>query len=452
MSIAPEIASALRLEHPVRIENREQFESLYAVSELASASIAAVASATADLLDAANVLTESVDIAVDQRIGSLWFRQSLHPIDWELPPIWDAIAGDYQTQDGWIKLHTNLPHHREAACRVLGTKADREAVTQAVRKWDKDDLEAEIVAAGGVAAAMRSRAEWQAHPQGSALAAEPLLHQQTWPGKPSDSWQPSLARPLEGIKVLDLTRVLAGPVATRTLAGMGADVLRLDPLDWEEDNIVPEITLGKRCARLDLKANTYAEKFAELLRQADIFVHGYRPGALDALGFTPEWRRKQQSNLIEVSLCAYGWTGPWRRRRGFDSLVQMSCGIADAGMHWANTDAPTPLPVQALDHATGYLMAAAAIKALQSTATHNICSSSQFSLARTAELLLSLDQAAPGPSIDTLRETDFTTATELTPWGDARRLKTPFTINGIGLDWTDKPSCSLGSAAARWES
>ncbi len=385
MNIAPEIASALRLEHQVRIENREQFDSLYSVSELASASIAAVASATADMLSAANLLTEPAKISVDQRISSLWFRQSLHPIDWELPPIWDAIAGDYRTQDGWIKLHTNLAHHREAACLVLATKADREAVTQAVSKWNKDDLEAQIVAAGGVAAAMRSRAEWQAHPQGSALAVEPLLHQQTWPGKQSRHWHPSLARPLNGIKVLDLTRVLAGPVATRTLAGLGADVLRLDPLDWEEDNIVPEITLGKRCARVDLKANTTAEKFAELLGQADIFVHGYRPGALDALGFTPEWRRKQQSNLIEVSLCAYGWTGPWRQRRGFDSLVQMSCGIADAGMHRANTDTPTPLPVQALDHATGYLIAAAAIKALQSTATHNICSSSQFSLARTAE-------------------------------------------------------------------
>lgn len=195
------------------------------------------------------------------------------------------------------------------------------------------------------------------------VASEPLIGWKQHRKRAIKPWHPSKKRPLVGLQILDLTRVLAGPVATRTLAGFGASVLRVDPYGWEEANIVPDITLGKSCTRLDLRDQADRNIFKKLLNQAHVLVHGFRPDALAELGFELETRLGIAPNIIEVKLNAYGWTGPWRSRRGFDSLVQMSCGIADAGMKWAKQNQPTPLPVQALDHATGYLMAAAVVLA-----------------------------------------------------------------------------------------
>ena len=161
-----------------------------------------------------------------------------------------------------------------------------------------------------------------------------------------------------------MTRVLAGPVATRFLAGFGAEVLRIDLPGWDEPAIVPDVTLGKHCARLDLRQPRDRNTWEGLLQAADVLVHGYRPGALAGLGLDAEQRRALCPGLVDVSLDAYGWDGPWRGRRGFDSLMQMSCGIAAAGMTMLNRDRPTPLPVQALDHATSYIMAAAAVRGL----------------------------------------------------------------------------------------
>jgi hypothetical protein len=134
--------------------------------------------------------------------------------------------------------------------------------------------------------------------------------------------------------------VLADPVASRFLAAYGANVLRIDPPGWEEPGVVPEVTLGKRCARLDLRRAEDRATFEALLSEADILLHGYRPSALDRLGFDSGTRCGLSPGLIAVCLCAYGWSGPWAARRGFDSLVQMSTGIADAGMRWRNADKP----------------------------------------------------------------------------------------------------------------
>src|SRR6185312_8207081 len=181
---------------------------------------------------------------------SMWFSTSLRPIGWQLPPQWDAIAGDYQASDNWIRLHTNAPHHRRAALQVLGCSEERETVAQAVASWQANELEDAIVSANGCAAVMRSVEDWSLHQQGRAVATEPLLHVAVTNSSRLPNWLISPTRPLEGIRVLDLTRVLAGPVATRFLAGYGAQVLRIDPVEWEEPSVVPEVVLGKRCARL----------------------------------------------------------------------------------------------------------------------------------------------------------------------------------------------------------
>lgn len=419
--------------------------SCFAVGDLAVTSMGAVGSAMSDLI-AALGLGPRPEVIIDRRLASLWFSWSIQPIGWEKPPLWDPIAGDYQTRDGWIRLHTNAPHHRAAALSVLKSEATRETVAEAVAKFDADALETEIVNAQGAAAALRSRAEWQTHPQGQAVAAEPLVDWVLRDGQPRD-WAPTYDRPLAGLRVLDLTRVLAGPVASRTLAGFGAQILRIDPPDWDEPGVAPDVTLGKRCSRLDLRQPGDLSTFETLLSRADILIHGYRAGALDGL-IAPARRTELAPGLIEVSLNAYGWHGPWSGRRGFDSLVQMSSGIADTGARWAHTDAPHPLPVQALDHATGYFMAAAALTGLTRALGHGRVGIARLSLARTAELLTRMS-APDGGGLEGARAGDFSARSECTVWGEARRLKPAIEIAGCPLRW-DLPASPLGSAPPLW--
>ena len=430
--------------------------SVFAVTDLATASVAAAGREVAGLAALATSRSDrsTSAVRVDARLASYWFLASNRPVGWELPPVWDSVAGDYATNDGWIKLHTNAPHHRAAALGVLGVlgvDADRSAVTTAVRSWSGAELEAAVVAAGGCAAEMRSVQAWRGHPQGRAVAAEPLLSRVDGEPAPTRTWEPTASRPLTGVRVLDLTRVLAGPVATRFLAGYGADVLRLDPFGWDEPSIAPDVTLGKRCARLDLRDPEGRQRFEQLLAGADVLVHGYRSDALDRLGLGAERRREVRPDLVDVALCAYGWTGPWRHRRGFDSLVQMSSGIAHEGMLRTGADRPTPLPAQALDHATGYLLAAAALRGLNDRLRRGTGSRWSLSLARTAELLLAGPRTSPSATepLAVLGDDDFNPNVESTAWGRQLRLRPPLDVEGAPQHW-ELPAGLLGTDEATW--
>jgi len=396
---------------------------VFPAADFAAASVAAAGLAVAEL--AAELSGAPPRITVDQRLAAFWFASSVRPLGWRPPPPWDPVAGDYHARDGWIRLHTNAPRHCQAALTVLGAPEDKAAVADAVAGWTVDDLETQVVQAGGCAAAMRSIEAWRAHPQGRAVANEPLIAIERRPAPAFPDWTPTQARPLAGLKVLDMTRILAGPVATRFLAGFGAQVLRLDPPDWEEASLAPEVTLGKRCARLDLKTAEGRSRFEQLLSEADLLVHGYRPDAMEDLGLGAQARRGFAPDLIEVTLDAYGWTGPWAGRRGFDSLVQMSAGIAEAGMSRTGAAAPKPLPFQALDHATGYLMAAAAVRAVLARAKGEGAASVRLSLARTAQALIETPAAEPLPALAPETPADWTDQVEHTTWGEARRLRPP---------------------------
>ncbi|WP_373991569.1 CoA transferase [Duganella sp. BuS-21] len=426
-----------------------ELPSHFAVTDLAVASIGAAALAVQQLMVAQGAAPSPVSI--DRRLASMWFSRSIQPLGWELPPLWDAIAGDYPTADGWMRLHTNAPHHRKAALAALGCAEDRATVARAVAAWPGLVLEEAVIAQGGCAALMRSMAEWQAHPQGRAVAAEPLIAFATVASVAASPWRWTAGRPLGGLKVLDLTRVLAGPVATRFLAGYGANVLRIDPPGWNEPGVVPEVTLGKRCARLDLTQPADRVIFDKLLAEADVLVHGYGPAALERLGYGVAFRRQLNPALIDVALDAYGWTGPQSGRRGFDSLVQMSCGIAQHGMTMQGADKPVPLPVQALDHATGYLIAAAVVRALIARLAEGQALTARLSLARTATLLTD-SLPAPGRSSTSLAsatEEDYAPAREHTEWGPARRLLPPAAIDGAPMSWA-RPASSLGATVANW--
>jgi len=226
-------------------------------------------------------------------------------------------------------------------------------------------------------------------------------------------------------------------------------VLRLDPPGWDEPALAPEVTLGKRCARLDLRRPADRLKFERLLGTADVLVHGYRPEALERLGYGEAQRRALNPALVDVSLNAYGWSGPWAGRRGFDSLVQMSCGIAAAGSDWRQVEQPVPLPVQALDQAAGYLMAATVIRGLTARLQEGTTLSARLSLARTACLLTEHPEVAAEPLFTGVQEADYNPELEPTAWGPAARLRPALEIGELRLHW-ERPATRLGSANAAW--
>lgn len=421
--------------------------SAFRVSDFAAAAIANAGAAIAEFV--AQRQGKAPRVGVDRRLASMWFGMSVRPQNWTYPPLWDPVAGDYAAADAWIRLHTNAPHHRAVALAVLDAPFEKAAVAAAVSRWNADALETAIVERGGAAAAMRSIEAWRVHPQGTAVAGEPLLHHERHAPGTRPAWNVAPARPLDGVRVLDLTRILAGPVATRFLAGYGADVLRIDPLEWDEASLAPEVTLGKRCARLDLRTRDGKATFETLLAQADVLVHGYRPGALDALGLDAQRRRSIRPELVDVSLDAYGWSGPWRERRGFDSLVQMSSGIAEAGMQRFEKARPFPLPVQALDQAAGYLLAATAIRGLTERIATGAGTTARTSLARVALELIALPPAPAADAFAPERPSDLSDVIETTVWGEARRLRAPLTIDGTPMHW-DRPAGPLGSSPSSW--
>jgi len=212
---------------------------------------------------------------------------------------------------------------------------------------------------------------------------------------------------------------------------------------------VPDLVPGKRCARLDLRTSQGQEIFTQLLAQADVLVHGYRSDALAGMGFDAANRRRINPALVDVSLDAYGWSGPWKTRRGFDSLVQMSSGIAEAGMRRLGPDKPTPLPVQALDHATGYLMATAAIRGLTQRLKTGEGGEVRTSLARMAQLLVTGSGNQIDAALAAENAGDLAPAIEQTFWGPAQRVRGAVTVGGAAMAW-DRPAAPLGSAQPVW--
>jgi len=405
--------------------------SSFAVTDFATATTASAALALAEFIQLR--FGKTLPVCVDRRLSSFWFSKSIRPIGWALPPQWDPIAGNYAASDGWIRLHSNAAHHRLAALNVLGCHEDTESVAVAVSNWSANALQETIISAGGVAAHMLSASEWAVHPQGRAVALEPLAIHHFRQGQKLRFFG-TLDRPLNGLRVLDLTRILAGPVATRFLAGFGADVLRIDPLNWDEPAVLPEVTAGKHRARLDLNDTKDRAIFARLLSEADVIVHGYRADALEKLGFGEDVRLQINPDLIDISLDAYGWSGPWSARRGFDTIVQMSTGLAQAEMLHARSDRPQQLPVQALDYGAGHMMAAAVLRGL-SEALAGTRYQTRFSLARTARELARFG-AKNLSRLANPTELDVQPQLESTAWGKVSRLRAPLSIGSLEMKWT----------------
>jgi len=356
----------------------------------ASTLAASIVDATRSGQQAAPVFVEAEHVALAARSERCARIGGTSPQDLFAP-----LSRFWQTRDGWLRLHANYPWHRERALRVFGVQEQLPAVAEAVLEWRGEDLEDALAAASALGFAVRTPEQWRAHPQGRAVASLPLALRQAQPG----SRRPLPAgRGAAGVRVLDLTRVIAGPVATRTLAAWGADVLRLDSPDLPEIPAQAVDTLpGKRSADLDFRTAEGSARLQQLLAEADVLVQSYRPGALARFGLDPQALAAHHPHLTVVTLSAWGPVGPWATRRGFDSLVQCPTGIATIE---GTPQVPGTLPAQVLDHATGYLAAAAALLSLAGIARGEPPQSVQLSLAQTAGWLLSTGTTIPEPARD----------------------------------------------------
>ncbi|MFB6840655.1 CoA transferase [Streptomyces sp. NPDC056361] len=269
-------------------------------------------------------------------------------VDGRAPVSFAPLSRFWRAADGWVRTHANYPHHKAALLAALDASDSVEAVAAAIGERKAVEVETAVYAAGGLAVALRTPDEWAASEQGRQVAARPLLTRERLDDAPP-------RRRTGPLRVLDLTRVIAGPVATRTLALLGADVLRIDPPGNPElPDQHADTDVGKRTAALDLDRPSDRRAFGELLDSADVLVTGYRPGALDRFDL-------HRPGLVTARLSAWGDYGPWGERRGFDSLVQVATGIAAVE---GSAEEPAALPAQALDHGTGYLLAAAVLRAL----------------------------------------------------------------------------------------
>lgn len=358
----------------------------YRVGTAGAATLGAMGLAAARLWRLRTGRGQKVSVDVRAAVASLRSSRYLR-IDGAAPPaLWDPLSGIYPLRDGrWIGVHCNFPIHRDAALRVLGAEPEREAMRRASREWDGPALEDAIHAAGGCAGYVRTETEWSRHPQAAAVAAQPLLEIRRIGDAPAEPLPPG-ARPLAGIRVLDLTRVLAGPTCARSLAEHGADVLKITAAHLPDSGAVEFDTgLGKLSTHLDLRQPAATEILMRLVREGDVFSQSYRPGALAARGFAPETLAQLRPGIVCVSLSAWGGEGPWRARRGFDTIVQAVSGMADAS---ADARGPRYLPVSAIDHVSGYLMACGAMIALERRATEGGSWLVQVALARVGRWIV----------------------------------------------------------------
>ena len=377
-----------------------------------------------------------------------FLSERLYRVNGQSPPDpWDPIAGLYPTADGFVRLHTNFPHHRDGVLALLGCANDRASVEAALAGWSAVRFEDAAAAKGLCVTALRSFAEWMASPQGQAVVASPVRIDRI--GEAPAERPAHAARPLAGLRVLDLTRIIAGPVCTRTLAAHGAEVLLVTaPHLPSIPALVADTGRGKWSASLDLRDPAQRERLTGLVRGSDVFVQGYRPGGLAALGFSPEALAALRPGIVAASLNAYGDEGPWASRRGFDSLVQTASGFNADERDAAGDSLPRPLPCQALDHASGALLAFGLIAALHRRATEGGSWHVRVSLAGTGRWLRSLGRVADGFA---LPQPDFSKCAELSvsPGGQVTVARQAVRLSATSPLWT-RPTVPLGTHEAVW--
>jgi len=429
----------------------------FRIGETSAAALAAVGLAVSELWELRTGRRQQVALDTRQATASL---RSTHYMKMDGAPVSTerhTVMGTYPAKNGrWSYLHCNFPNHRAAALSVLGVPEDREAVRQAVAKWDALELEEAIIAAKGAGGMVRTMEEWAKHPQAAAIAALPLMEIVKIGDSPPETL-PVGDRPLSGVRVLDLTRVLAGPTCARTLAEHGADVLKitgahLPNLGYQEY----DTGHGKLSAHLDLRGHQDCETLRGLVREGDVFSQGYRPGTLGDRGFSPEALARLRPGIVFVSLSAFGHVGPWASRRGFDTVVQTVSGITARQGDLFPGSAPGPqfYPVSAIDYLTGYLLAFGAMVALARRAREGGSWLVRISLAQTGRWLVGRGQVPEAalenvPKEFTPAELERWTIASDTPAGRLHHLGPVVRLSETPPRWA-RPSVPLGYHEPVW--
>lgn len=388
------------------------------------------------------------DVAVDMAHAAAAMRSSHYVrLEGGPPPIGDRVTGFYPTKDGrYVYLHCNFPHHRDGHARLLGVEPGREAMAAAMLErtaWAQEDA---IAAAGLPGGVVRRPGEWAAHPQADAVASLPLFEIVRIGDAPPEPL-PAGDRPLSGIRVLDLTRVLAGPTCARTLAEHGAEVLKISSAHFPDN---PSLELdtghGKLSAQLDLRRPEDAQRLRDLARSADVFSQAYRPGTLAARGLSPQDLAAVRPGIVYVTLSAFGHVGPWAQRRGFDTLVQSVSGLAHESGDGAR---PQMMPCSALDYLSGYLMAFGAMVALARRAREGGSWMVRVSLAQTGRWLDRLGRTSRTAAPKEIPGLDALLTTTDTPTGRLHHLAPAVQLSETAPRWS-LPPATPGTHAAEW--
>src|SRR5215217_4480326 len=429
-----------------------QLPSSFRVAAAAQVSVAATALAAARIWKMRSGQAQQVSVDMRHAVVECRSERYLRVDGKPPPPAWDVIAGIYKTGDRrFVRLHTNFAHHRAAVCQVLKCTPERELVQAALMGWDGEAFETAAYAAGGVVAMMRSHGEWSKLAQAKAIAALPTISIEKIGEAPPKPWSDG-DRPLAGVRVLDLSRVIAGPVAGRALAAHGADVLlisgpHLPAIPW----LTIDTGRGKLTSFVELKQEQGRDVLRGLLTQADIFSQGYRPQGIARLGFSPEDAARINPGIIYVTLSAYGAAGPWAGRRGFDSLVQTTTGFNHAEGQAAGVNGPKELPAQMLDHATGYFMAFGAMMAKARQAREGGSWHVRVSLAQTGRWLWNLGRVADGFKTQDIKGETVMPLLEEVPsgFGALRSVRHSALLSKTPAFWA-RPAMPLGSHPPQW--
>lgn len=437
------------------------FASSFAVVEAVQASVAAAALAATQIEQQRQPLRPVQQVTVDAQHAA--FESSGYfTLEGQQPDAWAPISGLYACGQalgtpGWVRIHANFDHHRDGALALLGlpvgAATPREAVAQALTHWRASDVEHQAAARGLPIVAARSHAQWQALGQDAVVAQAPLVQIEQvgdalplpWPALQTGQ------RPLAGLQVLDLTRILAGPVAGRTLAAYGAEVMLVNSPHLPNIDAIADTSRGKRSAHMDLKTLAGRDTLRALVAEAHVLMQAYRPGALQAQGWGTEDLVAIRPGLVVTELCAYGWEGPWAGQRGFDSLVQTASGINADEADAHGTAQPRALPMQALDYAAGFWLAFGTQVALLRQASHGGSWRVRVTLAGVAHWLRSLGRVDVASAAWTQPKPPITPYLETleSGFGTLQAVRHSAQFSHTPVAWS-YPSMPPGSSPARW--
>ena len=437
------------------------FASSFAVVAAVQCSVAAAALMATEIGKQRQPQFEAQRVSVDA-LHAAFETSGYFTLDGVEPELWSPISGLYSCgtdvgEPGFVRIHANFDHHRDGVLALLGLPAGdetpRSAVQQALQSWRAEDFEAMAVQAGLPIVALRTPQQWLQQGQEAELALHPLVELVRIGDAPPLAWPELNAaqRPLAGIRVLDLTRILAGPAAARTLAAYGADVLMINGPHLPNIEAIADLSRGKRSALLDLRTHDGCDDLWRLLDGAHVFLQAYRPEALAAKGFTAQQLAQRRPGIVVAELSAYGWQGPWGGRPGFDSLVQTATGINWDEGQAEGSGKPRALPMQALDYGGGFLLAFGIQAALLRQATEGGSWQVRVTLAGVARWLRSLGRVEVSADEWLSPRTDIRPYLESLNSGfgplQAVRHCAQFSRTPVAWDW---PSMPPGTHAPRW--